>query len=938
MRAEDKSFHFLTTPSYYDIPFFQRAYVWDEDNWCELLSNLTSRNQSHFLGSIILKNELTPAGHLARFYVIDGQQRLTTLSVLLRACYDHIVKYADQYGYDADVIKTCQVTMESILFVSEGGIKRKLYVKINHSHLDKIAFESVITGAYATDDKWEKYVGLSEEDCTSSIVKAYAYFRDELQDLSQDTVDYLWELLTVDKIKFLVNIDLDVNDNEQEIFDTVNSAGVRLSSADTIKNLVFQKYVELLRMSDPSSVSKEAISKYESTWVDVFLSDEGTNSYWDTQRQYGRMRRSNIETFLHAFAVVKGFFDPAENNIAELPQEYRKKVSDMDLEGLDYFLQELHDYAVVFRDYFSEDDEMLEYGDFIGRVFNICNILEVATFYPYLLQQLYARKRDVISIEELRNRFYGIERYVILNSICKGSTKNYNNECLQMVSGRKSPQEIMDGCIYITEGNFVNGLRRMTTNKLPALLLFWVELFQRNKLNVDVKRLKYEYTLEHIMPQKWAKNWSDVPAYDEDGIIIEDSEEIERIRSHAIYEIGNMTLLNSKLNTSVSNGAFYDKVNGKNGKKGIKDLADLRLTREVIDNNTEWDERKIRDRNDDLEQKIRVIWNAQMLPSEVTVKPSGNASGRNAVRMAFWKKAIPVIRKKNNQECFANVNPTTNNSIMGFFGIGGFSIVCAANYDKARVDVFLSSSNRDKNKEAFQLLFEHKNEIEKEVGASLSWNPSEELKASWVSYILHDVSIANENDWDKMADFLGEWSNKIRNAVVPYLLEKYPQVTSALKSPEETKRLFLIAEILKNWMANNPNVEGHPEKSNRTCTRFTTTTMSQILPDISDALSGWNTDNHYFYEIVNRSGKDLIIQLSFSSKNITDNLRERLNQIDKFTPMHQRKIDWQWWKAYKSEKILVPEDLDQDLIFVQLDAAMDNIIEFEIDLKNKLGI
>ena len=224
------------------------------------------------------------------------------------------------------------------------------------------------------------------------------------------------------------------------------------------------------------------------------------------------------------------------------------------------------------------------------------------------------------------------------------------------------------------------------------------------------------------------------------------------------------------------------------------------------------------------------------------------------------------------------------------------------------------------------------------MGASLSWNPSEELKASWVSYILHDVSIANENDWDKMADFLGEWSNKIRNAVVPYLLEKYPQVTSALKSPEETKRLFLIAEILKNWMANNPNVEGHPEKSNRTCTRFTTTTMSQILPDISDALSGWNTDNHYFYEIVNRSGKDLIIQLSFSSKNITDNLRERLNQIDKFTPMHQRKIDWQWWKAYKSEKILVPEDLDQDLIFVQLDAAMDNIIEFEIDLKNKLGI
>lgn len=83
MKAEDKSFYFLATPSYYDIPFFQRAYVWDYDNWNELLSNLTSKNQNHFLGSIILKNELATSGNVSRFSVIDGQQRLTTLSVLL---------------------------------------------------------------------------------------------------------------------------------------------------------------------------------------------------------------------------------------------------------------------------------------------------------------------------------------------------------------------------------------------------------------------------------------------------------------------------------------------------------------------------------------------------------------------------------------------------------------------------------------------------------------------------------------------------------------------------------------------------------------------------------------------------------------------------------------------------------------------------------------
>ena len=476
MRAEDKSFYFLSTPGYYDIPFFQRAYVWNSENWAELLANLTSKNQNHFLGSIILKNEMVTAGNVSRFSVIDGQQRLTTLSVLLRACYDHIVKSADKYGYDEHILNICQVKMENMLFVPEGGIKQVLHVKINHSYLDKPAFEKVIKGELAKDDRWEKYVNLSDDDNTSNIIRAYAFFRNELQELSQDTIDYLWELLTVDKIKFLVSIDLDIADNEQAIFDTVNSAGVRLSSADTIKNLLYQKYVELLRAAGHTDVEEQAIKEYEATWVNAFISDEKTNAYWETQRQYGRMRRSNIETFLHAFAVVEGFFDPAENTMADLPAEYKSKISKMDLVQLEAFLDELHDYADIFRDYFTDGDEALRFDDYIGRVFNVCNVLEVSTFYPYLLKQLYAKKKEVISEEELKNNFFEIERYVILNAICKGSTKNYNNECIQMVGGKKTPKEIMDSSIYISEDSFTNGLRRMTTSKLPTLLLFWMEL------------------------------------------------------------------------------------------------------------------------------------------------------------------------------------------------------------------------------------------------------------------------------------------------------------------------------------------------------------------------------------------------------------------------------------------------------------------------------
>ena len=114
MEAHDKSFSFMGTQCYYDIPFFQRAYVWDKDNWQELMENLTSRSQNHFLGSIILKVKPTSAGDIERRFVIDGQQRLTTLSILLRACMDHLIDNNADYGYDESAVKNLEVKADQL--------------------------------------------------------------------------------------------------------------------------------------------------------------------------------------------------------------------------------------------------------------------------------------------------------------------------------------------------------------------------------------------------------------------------------------------------------------------------------------------------------------------------------------------------------------------------------------------------------------------------------------------------------------------------------------------------------------------------------------------------------------------------------------------------------------------------------------------------------
>ena len=274
MKAHERSFVFMSMPSYYDIPFFQRAYVWDEENWQELLNSFLDQTESHFLGSIILKQESAASGSYPHFMIIDGQQRLTTLSILARACYDCLMENADQY--DEAVVRGFDTDIHSLLFIKASKFAAQEDVKIQHSKLDAPAFQDVINGKYVDclnekGDIVNKYKG---ED--SKIVRCYLFFRKELHSYPLENVQKIWSLLTEENPKYLVNIDLAENENEQKIFDTVNSFGVRLSSSDTIKNTLFQTYIDQLRLKGFSDVREEATELYNATWEKSFEPDDET--------------------------------------------------------------------------------------------------------------------------------------------------------------------------------------------------------------------------------------------------------------------------------------------------------------------------------------------------------------------------------------------------------------------------------------------------------------------------------------------------------------------------------------------------------------------------------------------------------------------------------------------------------------------------------------
>ena len=143
---------------------------------------------------------------------------------------------------------------------------------------------------------------------------------------------------------------------------------------------------------------------------------------------------------------------------------------------------------------------------------------------------------------------------------------------------------------------------------------------------------------------------------------------------------------------------------------------------------------------------------------------------RYELRRKYWAYALELIKEAHGEGgSFCNVNPSKENWINGFFGVSGFNISCIANFDSARVDLYLGKAKKEENKKAFDMLMSHKDDIEKALGVSLVWSRGDDIKSSKISYQLNGVSIENETDWLQMARFHAEWSKKFYDAIVPYL-------------------------------------------------------------------------------------------------------------------------------------------------------------------------
>ena len=616
MQAHETELGFLEYGMRLEIPYFQRAYVWGEKNWEDLFENLIDDTQSHFLGSIILKRIPTLSGEVERFSVIDGQQRLTTLTILLQACYDNL----DLSTLPEDVVIDIKGQLRRMLYYKEKPSSEKMEVKICHSRLDSKDYISVIDGSIK--NKLEKIVLDSEAKkelpaTNSGIQKCYKYFNTRFLK-NPDHARKILDLLFSTQQKILVKIDLDYGENEQAIFDSVNSSGVRLTCADTIKNALFQKAMDFA--GSDKDRQKEVVNLYKDYWETTFIGDSSITKYWSTEQRMGRISRDNLELLLHCIALIKGFFDPEKHNISELADVYKNYLNELNEPDLYEFVKEIASYGVIYKKYFmvSDSTTSYEYCDDVQRLFHILSICDVSTLHSYILMLLKNHPADEngnlpkVLVDELKN----IEIMVIRHTLCKASTKNFNKMCALLIAGKTTIKKEMLAKKDLVDDKSVNiALCNIPNNKIATLVLFWIELYRRAKdSKFDLKELQYTYSLEHIMPQSWENNWGidkiEVVAADT-GTPIVDEETAKELRRAAIYEIGNMTILNRKLNSSLSNNTMQEKLDGKGRAKGMRSYASLDVAQEVIkifDNDKCWNEKIIRDRTKKLYNEFIKLW------------------------------------------------------------------------------------------------------------------------------------------------------------------------------------------------------------------------------------------------------------------------------------------------------------------------------------------
>ncbi len=530
----------------------------------------------------MLDHQQTTPGEIAQRLVIDGQQRLTTLQLLIAA----VAEEADVAGAEREARVLRKLTLNDEDLAS-GDARFKVWP----TNVNRAAFRAVMAPALET--------GAVSQDPANTIQDAFEFFRASARVWSRSEgpepqvvvarFDALRVALT--SLLNLVSINLEPGDNAQVIFETLNARGTPLLAMDLVKNALFYR---------AAMVGEDTDALHEDWWQPE-LGDE----YWRQERRQGRLNRPRAELFLmHWLSMKLGRIVPA----TELFSEFRAQILDRTEPGeIGSLIRELCGDAAVMR---SFDDQPS--GSPEARFFATLDSLDTSTVIPVALALF---KSADVTVEQRRRALSAMESWLVRRMLAGLTSKNYNKTTADLLQAvRRRPDQADDQIIEelaasssaisvwpddktITGVVVTRGMYGWVAKPRLVMVLSAIELARResNNKTESVLTLPPKLTLEHLMPQKWRDAWSD-PDLDDEA-----ARDAGLVRDSVVHRLGNLTLTSGPLNSSLSNNAWAVKA------PALREHSLLALNSEVSAL-ASWDVEDIHRRGYSLATEICAIW------------------------------------------------------------------------------------------------------------------------------------------------------------------------------------------------------------------------------------------------------------------------------------------------------------------------------------------
>jgi uncharacterized protein with ParB-like and HNH nuclease domain len=566
LNSTKKNMRTYFTANYY-IPMNQRDYTWEaeqiEDFWQDLLSVITHPDRHHFFGQIVIY--VYGTGQKQKNYIIDGQQRTVTSMIFLRALQYIVQELNKQVENDKKLTDALTRFNYSILqFIgcstTEYDDHLQLHLNFeNQSNEYDYYSDSIVNGA-PTSEK------VKNNPACENMRAAYYYFYRSLQGAidkldMNDKIHTLYNYLNSFLDKFEV-IYLETNDLGESyvIFETLNARGKDLETADLLKNYVFSQ--ALGNLNNVQVRWKEMIDSLSGLDVTKYI-----RYYWNAR--YGLVREKDLYREISA-------------NIKTPKESY-------DL------VMELKNNASFYHDACSPDScnayTDSEDSGIVDRLLAL-RTLKATSFIPILLAL--EMRKDAFSVKDKAAILRAIEVYVFRNATIAGKTANSTEMFFSSIAHNIYEQKLISvneivetiKSEMISDEDFKNSFCTFATKTQPYIRYTLLSIHEYLNTNHEINRNPQQVNIEHIMPKTITDAWP--------GINNETHEKY-------LWRLGNLALLDDKLNKKASNQSFKDK------QKIYKDSM-IKPNEDLATKYTEWGPKQIEDRQKELAKIALQIW------------------------------------------------------------------------------------------------------------------------------------------------------------------------------------------------------------------------------------------------------------------------------------------------------------------------------------------